>query len=103
MKRFSKICLSCLLAMTSLLITACGGSDDKGKDDPIISNPLIQRSCSLAEGSEVNASDVTSITLSYNAKVVAMPLKFIDFVPVSFPMSNNVKHADKIAFFLISG
>lgn len=75
MKRFSKICLSCLLAMTSLLITACGGSDDKGKDDPIISNPLIQRSCSLAEGSEVNASDVTSITLSYNAKVVAMPSK----------------------------
>ena len=74
MKSIFKICLSGLLILSSLILSACGGDDNKN-DDPIVNTPIIQRSCSLAEGSEVNASDVTAITLSYNTKVVAMPSK----------------------------
>lgn len=103
MKRFSLLCLSCLLAMMSLLITSCGGSDDNPKDDPIINTPVIQRSCSLAEGSEVIAEDVKSITLSYNAKVVALPSKItLNGKPVDV-RNGNTKLDIVINVFLTEG
>lgn len=75
MKRFYQLSLACLMALCSLwVLTSCGGSDSK-EDDPIISTPVTQRSCSVAEGAEVKASDLTEIKLSYNDKVVPMPGK----------------------------
>ncbi len=74
MKRFYQLSLACLMALCCLFsLAACGGSDDK--EDPIVSTPIVQRSCSLAEGAEVIYDEVTQITLSYNAKVVPVPGK----------------------------
>lgn len=74
MKRFYQLSLACLMALCCLFsLAACGGSDDK--EDPIVSTPIVQRSCSLAEGAEVISYDVTQITLSYNEKVVPVPGK----------------------------
>lgn len=74
MKRVNLFIHYCLFSLIALLLSSCGdGSEDNS--DPIVSEPLTLRSCSLAEGAEVTAADVTTITLSYNNKVIATPSK----------------------------
>lgn len=69
MKRFYRLSLLCLLAVCSMYTnTSCGGSNDDPEE--VVTTPLLQRSCSLAPDSEVKASDVTAITLTYNDVVM---------------------------------
>lgn len=62
-------------AIALLCVCSCGSSGD---DDPIV-NPntlkesLVLRSASVAEGAEVKASELTTITLAYNEKVQVSP------------------------------
>lgn len=74
MKRFYQISLYCLFSLITLLLASCGGGSEENTD-PIVSDPLILRNCSLAEGAEVTAADITTITLSYNNKVIVSPSK----------------------------
>ncbi len=62
-------------AIALLCVCSCGSSGD---DDPIVSpntlkESLVLRSASVAEGAEVKASEVTTITLAYNEKVQVSP------------------------------
>ena len=53
-------------------LAACGGDDDE--DDPVTPKVTISlRSCSITEGAEYSAPDLTEVTLSYNNVVAVSP------------------------------
>lgn len=69
--------ISFFLTLTTVFsFVACGSDAD---DDPVnpsggsgsgaLSETIVQRSCSLAEGAEVDAEEVSTITIEYNATV----------------------------------
>ena len=65
---------ACFMACMSILFIACSSSsddngDDNGKTGGTLSETITQRSCSLQEGVEVSAEQVTSITVTYNTTV----------------------------------
>lgn len=56
----------------AVLFTSCGSSDDPQPDTPsgnTLSETITQRSCSLAEGAEVDATELSVITIEYNTTV----------------------------------
>ena len=60
--------LLALLTAVLPILTACGGSDDDN-DTPTPSVTVNIRSCSVTNGMEYNASDLTKVTISYNTVV----------------------------------
>ena len=52
-------------------LTACGDDDDPENPAPKVTISL--RSCSITEGTEYVASDLTEVTLSYNNVVAVSP------------------------------
>lgn len=72
----NKIISFFLTFATILSFVACGSDDDSetpsggsGSGSGALSETITQRSCSLAEGAEINADEVSVITLEYNATV----------------------------------
>ena len=68
MKKYLLLMLS---AITLPLIWACG--DNENEDDPTPSVTVSLRSCSITEGTEYKASELTEVTLSYNTTVTVSP------------------------------
>ena len=64
--------LLALLTAVLPMLTACGGSDDDN-DTPTPSVIVNIRSCSVTNGMEYNASDLTKVTISYNTVVSVTP------------------------------
>ena len=64
--------LLALLTAVLPMLTACGGSDDDN-DTPTPSVTVNIRSCSVINGMEYNASDLTKVTISYNTVVSVTP------------------------------
>ena len=64
--------LLALLTAVLPMLTACGGSDDDN-DTPTPSVTVNIRSCSVTNGMEYNASDLTKVTISYNTVVSVTP------------------------------
>ena len=66
-----------ILSLSLILLVSCGGSDDEKEADNTsggqLSESINMRSCSLAEGAEINAADISVITLEYNAPVKTNP------------------------------
>jgi len=60
-----------LSAIALPLIWACG--DDESEDTPTPSVTVSLRSCSITEGTEYKASELTEVTLSYNTTVTVSP------------------------------
>lgn len=72
MKKYLFSLLSTLLFMGSAcFITACG--DDDSGDEPTPKVTVTLRSCSITEGTEYIASELTEVTLSYNTTVTVSP------------------------------
>lgn len=74
MKLLKKISLLVIATALATGITSCGSNDDPidpdtPHTDGTLTESITQRSCSLAEGAEVDASSVTVITLEYNTTV----------------------------------
>ena len=71
MKKLNTIAMMALMAIGLMMgLTACGDDDDPA-DEPKPQVTINLRSCSITEGAEYNAADLTEVTLSYN-NVVAV-------------------------------
>ncbi len=69
MKRLNSIAIMVVMSIVMVTgLTACGDDD---KDQPTTS--ILLRACSIAEGAEYNASELTAVTLSYNNVVSVTP------------------------------
>jgi len=69
MKKLNTIAMMALMVIGLMIgLTACG---DDENDEPKVS--IILRSCSITEGSEYIASELTTVTLSYNNVVAVSP------------------------------
>ena len=69
MKRLNTIAIMSLMAIATVMGLAACGDDDK--DEPMTN--ILLRACSITEGTEYIASELTSVTLSYNNVVAVSP------------------------------
>lgn len=86
MKRF--VCGLLSLILSTFAFISCGG-DEEGEIKPSPQETLVLRSTSLTEGSEVDASSTTVITLSYNDLVTVGSAANITLNGKSVTASNN--------------
>lgn len=77
---------------------SCGSSDSDEPDVPSdgLKETITQRSCSLTEGAEVLASDVSVITIEYNATVTMNPAVAITLNGTKVSAQKNPQTAMKI-------
>lgn len=61
------------LILSTMVLISCGGDDEKVEKPSGLQETLVLRSSSLTEGSEVDASSTTVITLNYNTLVTVSP------------------------------
>lgn len=95
MKILKKLFLCLSVGLLPVGLTSCGSDNDDngggtGGNGNALTEDINQRSCSIAEGAEVYAMDVTYITISYNATVSVNPaanvtLNGTKLAPVSSP------------------
>ena len=89
-----------ILSLSLILLVSCGGSDDGNDSDNTsggqLSESIFMRSCSLAEGAEVSAADVTVITLEYNSTVKTNPSVHITLNGTPVTAANNPQTAMKL-------
>lgn len=79
------------LSLLSLFNTACGGNEEEEKDieDSALKETIVLRSASIEEGSEQKASDLTTITLSYNYVVSVSPSANVTLNGTTCTVSSN--------------
>ena len=63
---------SVFLLSSAFILTSCGGSDSS-EDTPTPKVTINLRSCSISEGTEYVASELTEVTVSYNKVVAVSP------------------------------
>ncbi|MBQ7181531.1 MAG: glycoside hydrolase family 5 protein [Bacteroidaceae bacterium] len=61
------------LLLSTLALLSCGGDEPEDVKPDVLRETIVLRSASLAEGSEVDASSIKTITLSYNTRVAVNP------------------------------
>ena len=82
------VCGLLSLILSTFAFISCGG-DEGGEVKPGLQETLVLRSSSLTEGSEVDASSTTVITLSYNDLVTVASAANITLNGKSVTASNN--------------
>ena len=99
MNLLKKISIFISFALLAVCVTSCGGDDESDIDSPsggTLSETITQRSCSLTEGAEVVASNVTAITIEYNATVTTNPSVAITLNGTKVNAQKNPQTAMKI-------
>lgn len=84
--------LSLLFTFTAILgLASCGSSDDVNPDTPSggLEESIVQRSCSIDEGANVEASEVSVITIEYNTVVTTNPKVPITLNDVKIDVQKN--------------
>lgn len=72
MKRLNTIAMMAMMVVGLMMgLTACGDDDDSEETTPSVSISL--RTCSITDGAEYNAADLTEVTLTYNNVVAVSP------------------------------
>lgn len=89
-----------ILCLSLFMLASCGGSDDSDSTDNSQtgqqSESILMRSCSIAEGEEVVADDVSVITLEYNATVKTSPSVAITLNGTAVTAKSNPQTAMKL-------